>query len=512
MIPVVTASEMREIDRKTIDDYGLPSLVLMERAGLAVVKRIIEAFGGNRKFLILAGGGNNGGDGLVVARNLHNLGLEVTAYLVSPPDRLSPDCKRQFEIAAKMGVKVVHDRTPGKSKLDESVIVDAILGTGLNKPVRAELARLINSVNRAEGPVVSVDIPSGISADTGEVMGSAVMANLTVTFGLPKRGHLLPPGSEYSGELFIEDIGFPAETLEDPTGRCSLIQRADASTLIPPRFRNSYKGTYGHVLIAGGSPGKTGALLLAGRAALRTGSGLVTLATESSTSEVITPSVLEEMLLPLEFSEGDYSSALDQVFEFLDERGDVLAIGPGLGRDELKRDFTLELIANTRVPMVIDADALYHLASLTEAGLKKLFERLRAPALLTPHLGEMSRLLKKGAKNLKDDPLEAARRFSLETGTVLVLKGAPTIVASPEGEVFLNSTGNPGMAAAGSGDVLTGMIASLIGQGLPPLEAGILGVYLHGLAGDLGAGELGEHSLTAGDIINHIPAAYESLS
>jgi len=509
LVPVVTASEMREIDRKTIDDYGLPSLVLMERAGLAVVKRIIEALGGNRKFLILAGGGNNGGDGLVVARNLHNLGLEVTAYLLSPPDRLSPDCKRQFEIAGKMGVKVVHDRTPRKSKLDESVIVDAILGTGLNKPVRAELARLINSVNRAEGPVVSVDIPSGISADTGEVMGSAVMANLTVTFGLPKRGHLLNPGREYTGRLFVEDIGFPPELTRGSGFEISLIERNDASSLIPSRHSDSHKGTYGHVLVVGGSKGKTGALRLAGKAALRTGSGLVTLATDDVTASNITPAVLEEMILHLDLKNPE--KTLEEALSFLDERADLLVAGPGWGRDEERMDFMVELISHATVPMVIDADGLYALSVMGHQKLGKLMQKLRGPAVLTPHHGEMARLLGGRSSDIRKDPIGLVRKFSAETGSVLVLKGAPTIISTPEGRVFINGTGNPGMATAGTGDILAGMIGSLIGQGLPPVEASILGVYLHGLAGDLGADELGEHSLTAGELLQKIPDAISTI-
>lgn len=512
MIPVVTADKMREIDRATIETLGLPSLVLMERAGLSVAKRILKYDERPERIVIFSGGGNNGGDGIVIGRELHNRGFNVKLYLLSPPERLSPDCRKEFEIAKKYRLNISTSPPRSARSLEGCVIIDAILGTGLNKPLTDKINRVVNMINQSGSPVFSVDIPTGISSDTGEVMGNAVMADVTVTFGLPKRGHILPPGSEYTGRLFIEDIGFPSFLTDDAAYNTLLLEEEDAGELIPYRPKDSYKGTYGHLLVVGGSMGKTGALMLSGRAALRTGSGLVTLSSDAETIHSIAPSILEEMTLPLQFSGGDYIRPLDDVLSFLDERADVIAIGPGLGRDDLKRRFVLELIKEVRKPIVIDADALHHLSTLSEKELERLFSNLKAPAVLTPHHGEMMKLLKRAPDSLKRDPIETARGFATSTATLLVLKGAPTIIASPEGGVFINSTGNPGMATAGSGDVLTGMIGSLIGQSLAPLEASLLGVYLHGLAGDIASEELSPQSLLAGDIIEHIPDAYNTLT
>ncbi|RMG00481.1 MAG: NAD(P)H-hydrate epimerase, partial [Nitrospirae bacterium] len=299
MLPVVTADKMREIDRVTIETLGMPSLVLMERAGLAVVKRILEWGERPERFVVFSGGGNNGGDGIVIARELHNRGYSVKLYLLSPPERLSPDCKKEFDIAREYRLPISTSPPRSARSLEGCIIVDAIIGTGLNKPLKDKIDQVVNLINRSGSPVFSVDIPTGISSDTGEVMGSAVMADVTVTFGLPKRGHLLPPGNEYTGSLFIEDIGFPSFLTGGADHNTLLLKKEDAVELIPYRTKDSYKGTYGHLLVLGGSRGKTGALMLSGRAALRTGSGLVTLSSDAETIQSIAPSILEEMTLPL---------------------------------------------------------------------------------------------------------------------------------------------------------------------------------------------------------------------
>jgi NAD(P)H-hydrate epimerase len=510
---IVNAQQMREIDRVTIEEYGIPSLVLMERAGLAVVRRVKELFDGSKKIIILSGGGNNGGDGLVVARNLHNEGWVVKVYLTSPIDRLSKDCRKQFEIAKKMGVKFFLERFPSSRDLSENLVIDALLGTGLGKPVRDDLASLVKKVNRNASKVLSVDIPTGISSDTGEIMGSAINADFTVTFGLPKLGHLLYPGAEYTGRLFIEDIGFPKPLLETRDSGNEMLEMREMKLLLPERKRDAHKGDFGHVLVVGGSTGKSGAVLLAAKAALRSGSGLVTIGVPERVIDSFMASVSEEMTLPLPSTErGSLSkNASVNVIDFLHSMADVLAIGPGMGRDDETVWSVMDIIKKSPVPVVIDADALNALSTLEYREIVRFLERARSPVVLTPHPGEMARLLKTTSDDINRRRLEAAVTLSGDTGCYVVLKGAPTVISAPDGKSFINTTGNPGMATAGTGDVLAGMIASMIGQGFSVLDGTIFAVFLHGLAGDIAAARVTENSLKAGDLIDGIPCAYHTL-
>jgi hydroxyethylthiazole kinase-like uncharacterized protein yjeF len=503
---VVTAREMQDIDRKTIEGYGISGLVLMERAGLAVTRVVKEMAG--HKVLVLAGNGNNGGDGLVVARNLHNSGYNVKVLLLGQKRRMSPDCKAQHAVARKMGVSMEFRARLRTADIHGATVVDAIFGTGLGKDVSGEIASSISLLNASGAPVVSVDIASGVSSDTGQVMGVAVRASATVTFGLPKRGHLLYPGAGYTGKLFVEDIGFPPALTGGKDLRCSLLMREEMALLAPERPVYSHKGDYGHVLLISGSKGKTGAALMAARACLRTGAGLLTIGAPGLLTDSFQAAVTEEMFLPLpDTGRGTLAlNALDDILEFLDSKRAILAMGPGIGRDEETRKLLLELITRCTAPMLIDADGINALEG--KAGLLK---KLKAPAVLTPHPGEFSRLSGKGVGDIERDRIEAAVSFSKKSGTVLVLKGVPTVVAEPGGRAFVNPTGNPGMAKAGVGDVLTGMTAALMAQGLTPLDASLLGVYLHGLAGDISASEKGEHSLISSDIIEAIPEAYHAL-
>jgi NAD(P)H-hydrate epimerase len=538
-VKVVTANEMREIDRKTIERIGIPGSVLMERAGVAVAARIKEIFD-RKKVIVLAGGGNNGGDGIVCARELFNSGWNVKALLFIKQDRLSPDCLLQFRIAKQMGVPIEFRTDISEKDLHGAIVVDAMLGTGLSKDIEGVMAKAVTFLNNSGLSVVSVDIPTGISSDTGQIMGVAVKAGYTVTFGLPKRGHLLYPGAGYAGKLFIENIGFPEDLLTSDNLKVDLLEKRYVLSLIPERPNYSHKGDYGHVLIVAGSKGKTGAAFMAAKACMRAGSGLVTIGVPESLMDVFQSRVTEEMTLPLpDRGDGTLSSkAIGHILKFMSEKADVLCIGPGIGVSEDTRSLTADVIKSSRTPVVIDADGLN---SLSEARVKgqgagEIFKKAAAPIILTPHIGEMARLLQKsevrsqtppqipplvrggyGGVNSKlrtqieHDRIDAAISFSKETGTYLVLKGVPTIIAGPEGRAFINATGNPGMATAGTGDVLTGMIASFIGQGLGPLNASMLGVYMHGLAGDLAAGEKGEHSLIASDIIEYLPSAFKAM-
>ena len=519
MLKVVTANEMQRIDRVTIEKYGLSGLALMERAGLSVVEKINDLFfqrvpqssasgrADKRKTVVLCGGGNNGGDGFVIARLLNDQGEDVEVYLSVSPGSLKGDAKTNYNAAKKFGVTIYPALKFLRSRFQNTIIVDALMGTGLSSEVRIPLSRVINKVNRMNAPVVSVDIPSGISSDTGLVMGCAVKAGYTVTFGLPKRGHLLYPGAEHTGRLFVEDIGFPGKLLEPVKNGVCLFQSNDALDLLPERPDYSHKGTYGHVLLVAGSRGKTGAALMAARACLRTGAGLVTIGVPETLVSSFQSRVTEEMILPLpDRGNGTLSqSAADIILNFMKKSGTVMAIGPGMSVDAGISELVVRLITGSLKPVVIDADGLNAIAGKTG-----ILKKSRAQLILTPHPGEMKRLLR-GTHKAEADRIDTAVSFAKRTGTYLLLKGVPTVVATPAGEAFLNPTGNPGMATAGTGDVLTGMVAALLAQNLPPEHASILGAYLHGLAGDISAEKKGGRSLTASDIIKAIPGALRTI-
>ncbi|RJR16109.1 MAG: NAD(P)H-hydrate dehydratase [Nitrospiraceae bacterium] len=533
MLKIATSAEMHRIDRTTIEKYGISGTVLMERAGLCVVERINDILFQNtehithnteknraKKIIVVCGGGNNGGDGFVIARVMHNQGREVEVYLAATPRGLEGDAKINYDAARKYGVAIrpvshfLKHYPRGAAR--NCIIIDALIGTGLNKEVRSPLSDIIGKINKMSCPVVSVDIPSGISSDTGQIMGCAIKARYTVTFGLAKRGHFLYPGAEHTGQLFIEDIGFPLPLLASEKIRINMVQKEDINTLFPARPEYSHKGTYGHVLIIAGSRGKTGAALMAAKACLRTGAGLVTIGIPETLMGAFQSRVTEEMILPLpDKGNGTLSyGAAETIFDFLRKMGTVLAIGPGLSADKEISRLVTELVKGSRVPIVIDADGLNAIADNVN-----LLRKSRAPVILTPHPGEMARLLIQssivaGKDNLltliEEDRINIVLNFARQTGTYVVLKGPPTITASPLGEAYINTTGNPGMATAGTGDVLTGMISAFIAQGLSPADAAMAGVYIHGYAGDIIAEEKGKNALIASDIIRILPIVLKS--
>ncbi len=559
MLKVASAKEMQKIDRLAIKEYGIAGTILMERAGLAVVEKINELFlehrtqstehrlrttdnppippllkGGAGGIIILCGSGNNGGDGLVVARILHNQGRDVMVFLSAKPEDLKGDAKINYYTAVKFGVKIYPINKFLTRNLQlvtcNFIIIDALLGTGLNKDVRAPLSDAIKRVNKLKCPVISIDISSGISSDSGQIMGCAVRSQYTVTFGLPKRGHLLYPGAEYTGKLYIEDIGFPQDLLKSEDIKVNLIEKSDAMKLIPERPRYSHKGTYGHVLLIAGSKGKTGAAFMSAKACLRTGAGLVTLGVPESLMNVFQSRVTEEMVLPLpDKGNGTLSyKAVDSILKFLNKKINVLAIGPGISVDDEISKLVRALITESKVPLIIDADGINAIAGRTN-----VLKKSRVPVILTPHPGEMIRLLGQNTPSLtlpprgggqgwggdsqlqteiEKDRINTAISFAKKTKSYLVLKGMPTVIAMPEGNAFINSTGNAGMATAGTGDVLTGMISAFLAQGLAPQDASMLGVYMHGLIGDIVAQKKGEHSLIASDIINAIPAVFKTIN
>jgi len=543
MLKVVTSEEMRQIDMTTIGKYGIAGTILMERAGLAVASKINEIISrspdypvgaihelplhkrGNLKVIVFCGGGNNGGDGLVASRILHTQGRDVEVYLAAKPNDLKGDAKINYNAAKKFGVRIFPVTRFLNNPLSLTpypcLIVDALLGTGLNKDIRMPLSEVVNKINRLSLPVVSIDIPSGISSDSGQIMGCAVKAQVTVTFGLPKRGHYIYPGAEYTGKLYVEDIGFPRKLTGSEKIKVNLPQREDIISLLPERPGYSHKGTYGHVLLIAGSKGKTGAALMAAKACLRTGAGLVTIGVPESLVSSFQSRVTEEMILPLaDKGNGTLSfKSADAIIAFLKKQANVLAIGPGLSADSEISELIYRLVINSNIPIVIDADGLNALSGKTG-----ILKKSKAPIILTPHVGEMARLVQgvrgKGygvaagfslREEIERDRINVALIFAKKTGCYLILKGVPTVIAAPDGNAFINPTGNPGMATAGTGDVLTGMISSFLAQRLSPQNASILGVYMHGLTGDMVAQIRGEHSLVASDIINAIPGVFKKI-
>lgn len=513
---VVTAAEMRKIDQDTIEGIGIPGIVLMETAGREIVRAIDRNYPTAQRIGILVGKGNNGGDGLVIARQLAHTGHDVRIFLVSPSDSFSGEARTNLDIANNLGL---HIEEPLSNVLPHikshrcELLVDAILGTGLRGNVREPITNIINAVNALSIPILAVDLPSGLDADTGKPLGTCINANRTVTIGLPKRGLLLHPGAELSGELEIADIGFPKQVINAQNIKVNWTTKDDVAKLLPTRPSASHKGSYGRVLVVAGSTGMTGAASLTSEAALRAGAGLVTLAIPKSLNAILEVKLSEVMTLPLpETEDGSLAeSATHTIIEYAEKTKSVLAIGPGLSQHAQTVTLVHQLIKENKeqgldLRMLIDADGLNALAKEPE-----LINLLGKEAVLTPHLGEMARLTNKQIPSLAADSISTAEEFTKEFGVTLVLKGAPTITSDTKGKVWINSTGNPGMATAGMGDVLTGVISGLMAQKVPSADAAALGVYLHGLAGDIAAESMGCHGLIAGDVLKAIPLAISSV-
>jgi ADP-dependent NAD(P)H-hydrate dehydratase / NAD(P)H-hydrate epimerase len=511
---IVTAKEMQALDKETIGGHGVPGLHLMENAGRRVFDEIQRLSGGVRgkRATIIAGKGNNGGDGLVVARHLKRAGAAVSVYLLANEDEISPDARASLaaykKIRGKFYPKSSFDLSGLQTRLAESdLVVDAIFGTGLSSPVKGLAAEAISAINASSKPVVSIDLPSGINADTGDVMGVAVTAKLTVTLALPKLGLFLYPGADHVGLLKIVDIGIPEALVDRLRVRIELLTANQMADLLPRRPANSHKGTFGHTAVIAGSVGKTGAAVMASLSALRAGAGMVTLAVPESLEARLPSRPWEIMTLPLpETADHTISlSAEKALLQFLEGKA-AAAIGPGLSAQAETQELVRNLIRQNEIPTVLDADGLNAFGEKAA-----LLSQARAPLILTPHPGEMARLSGLSTEKIQRDRPEAAGQFSQEHRVHVVLKGARTVVADPSGLLSINPTGNPGMATAGTGDVLTGIIAGLLSQGLSAAGAAKLGVYLHGLAGDLAAAQRGPMGLIAGDLIEQIPAAIRSL-
>ena len=521
---VVTAAEMRQIDQDTIEGIGIPGIVLMETAGSAIVRAIERHYPSCQRIGIFAGKGNNGGDGIVIARQLSHIGRAVHLFLVSPPESFTGEAEINLQIATNLGLRIEEiltwtgfdgtETVPTTTPLAScELLVDAIFGTGVRGTVRDPIATLINSINRLPIPILSVDLPSGLDADTGHPLGTCVQADRTVTIGLPKRGLLMHPGTELAGKLEVVDIGFAEQVIDAQDIKVNWTSATHARHWMPPRPLSSHKGSYGRVLVVAGSTGMTGAAALASEAALRAGAGLVTLAIPKHLNPILEGLLPEVMTLPLpETDAGSLAvSATSPILEFAEQTKSILAIGPGLSQHPETVSLIQQLIRENReqgldLRIVIDADGLNALADVRET-----LSFLNNEAVLTPHPGEMARLTQIPIPTLEADRIGTAQQFASEHGVTLVFKGAPTVTSDPNGHLWVNSTGNPGMATGGMGDVLTGVIAGLMAQGISSESAAALGVYLHGLAGDTAAEALGMHGLTASDVLKAVPQAISSL-
>jgi len=514
---VLNADEMREADRRTIEDAGVPASVLMENAGLAVVERLTEVLSQRpdlrlRKIAVVCGKGNNGGDGLVVARLLVESGHDVQAFVLSPIAALTGDRKEKLERARARSVRLheVVDEDAWKGAFLDvrgaGVVVDAILGTGLKRAAESLAAVAINDLNALDAYRVAVDVPSGLSAASGRVDGPAVRADLTVALAAPKVCHFVPPACLHVGRLEIADIGISAETIAACAGLLATIEPEPLVGLLPPRRADANKGDFGHLLLVAGSIGKTGAAAMAALSALRSGVGLVTVACPQSTLASIAGFAPEIMTVPLaETPDGGLAASTVEQLRELSKGKTALAIGPGLGRNSETEVLVRRLVGLVSLPVAIDADGINAFAKDRRA-----LPRGR-PVALTPHPGEMARLLGISSAEVQEDRLGVARRFATENEVFIALKGFRTLVAEPTGHVRIATTGNPGMATGGTGDVLTGIVGALLAQGVSPGPALQLGVYLHGLAGDLAAHETGQTALIATDVLRKIPAALRLL-
>jgi ADP-dependent NAD(P)H-hydrate dehydratase / NAD(P)H-hydrate epimerase len=512
---VLNASQMRDADRRAIEEIGLPSLVLMENAGRQTVAAMEAMYAdlSERHVGVLCGRGNNGGDGFVVARTLAQRGVVVSVFLLGRVAEVRGDARINLEILGRLGLTVVEVADSQAWELhfsevsDCTLIVDAIFGTGLNAPLSGLIESVVADLNASGIPMIAIDLPSGLSADSHEPIGPCIDAGLTVTLAAPKLPLVLPPAENHAGDIVIADIGIPSEVIDSLDGpRVELLTRASMRELITPRTADSHKGDYGRVLVIAGSRGKTGAAHLAAVGALRSGAGLVTVATPTSCLNTVAAMAAEYMTEPLD--EAINGLDPDNIDHLLEIARDVVALGPGLGQAEGTRDFVKQFVDRATMPLVIDADGLNAFASDPD----RLVGREGRDVIITPHPGEMARLVGMSTDEVQASRLEIARNFAVAHRVYVVLKGHRTLIATPDEKVFINPTGNAGMATGGTGDVLTGMIAGWLAQLLDAEAACTLAVYLHGMAGDLAEADEGEVSMTAGDLAGHIGDAVMELT
>lgn len=510
-LPLYTAEQMRRTDSNAIRGIGIPGAVLMDRAGMAVTEYLLEHFCEHHCFVILAGKGNNGGDGFVAARYLLEAGADIQVFAAAPAGKYGGDAAVNLKVLGKLGLKVRHmpsAATLRKALATDCVIVDAVFGTGFSGEPRGKAAEFIRiasaAAERYGSPVVAVDTPSGLDASSGTVAEQTLAADATVTFHVPKVGHFTAPGSFYSGDVILADIGIPAEADVEPDH--FLTDSDQLSALIPPKLDFDNKFSVGRVLLVGGSTGLTGAPCLAAEAALRSGAGVVTAAIPAGLNGIFENKLLEVMTMPLgepgseHLREDTLEAVLAVAASF-----DCLAIGPGLGRGDETARLVRKLLSSAEVPVVLDADGLNAFA-----GKPGALKKRPAPTILTPHAGELGRLMGKPSAAVAENSLATAKAAARRTGAVVLLKGAHSISTDADA-TMLNPTGNPGLATAGSGDVLTGVVSALVARGLPPLEAAAGGARIHGAAADMAAADLGMDNIVSSDLLDFLPQAFNEL-
>ena len=506
---LVTAAQMQRLDRRAIEEFAIPGLILMENAGRGVCDLIHRHFAArlHQGVTVLAGPGNNGGDGFVIARHLHQAGVKVKILALVSGEKFKGDALTNYGILKKLGLPITEcldsaslSAVSGPIKRS-GLIVDAIFGTGLTREVTGRFARSIEMANEGPAPIMAVDIPSGLSADTGRPLGTTIRADITATMALAKIGLVLHPGADYVGDLHVVEIGIPRSAINEAGIKTELFDEESFRTVLRPRPATGHKGTFGHILILAGSEGKTGAAALSAHGALRSGAGLVTLGCPSGIQPVLAQKLTEAMVEGLpETRSGTLSREAMPVIESMLEKREALAMGPGLGLGRETRALACQLIEAVPVPAVVDADALTALG--TDHGPVR---RAKGPRVLTPHPGEMARLLGCTTAEVQHDRMAAALSLAHSSGAIVVLKGARTVIAAPDGKISINSTGNPGMGAGGMGDTLTGIIGGLLAQGYAVWDAARISVFVHGRAADQMAKLRGNWGYLASEVADWIP-------
>jgi len=495
---ILTSTQMRNIDRRTIERLGVPSIVLMENAAIAVVDAIFAHYPNSERVAIVCGTGQNGGDGFAVARHLENRGVVPVIVIVGDRGSVRGDAQTNLLVCERLGIPIYDIAVGGDLETalahaaDTDVLVDAIFGTGLNRAPAGIYADVIRGIAELRIPVLAIDLPSGANASSAEPFEPCVQAEVTVTFAAPKLCHIFEPAALYCGEVIVADISIPDAAVEEEAVTLALITPKSIQPHIAPRLAATHKGTYGHVGVIAGSPGRSGAAVMCARGAIRMGAGLVTVMTDEMTAKLVHVGSIESMT----------DSGAD-VTEFLRNKSAAL-IGPGLPDDDASYANVRAIVSAIDLPLIIDASALNAFASrageINPRGL---------PRVITPHPGELARIMGTDTKSIGADRIAAAREAARACNCVVVLKGYQTLVAEPDGHVYVNPTGNPGMASGGMGDVLSGVVAALLARGTDPVDAACTAVYLHGLAGDLLKEEIGDTGLAATDVADRIPRAIQ---
>lgn len=516
--PLVTAQQMRAFDHSTINMFGIPGVVLMENAGRSTFLEIYRRFEcqlSGLKAAVIAGPGNNGGDGFVIARYLINHKANVRTYLVSPISRIKGDALVNLNILLAMGGSVIELKNP-EDLLEASgfwrecgLVVDSILGTGLQSDVRSPIKEILDIINECPGFTVAVDIPSGVDSDTGQLRGCAVRADLTMTYGFRKLGMAIYPGKRACGEIEVVDISIPASLVNEVSPKARLVDHADIKSYFQLRQNPvTHKGSFGHVLVVGGSPGKTGAVAMAARAASRIGAGLVTVATPEKLNPILENKLTEEMTVPVSCDgSGQWNDRSVEEVTSLIQGKTCIVVGPGLSSTESAQKVVEKVLIEAHCPVVLDADGL----NCVVGKLDKLTGRQKH-MVFTPHPGEMARLTGLSSNEIQANRVDAARNFSIKHNLWLVLKGAASISSSPGGEIYVNASGNPWMASGGQGDVLSGILGGLLAQGLGTQVAVPLGVFMHGTLADMIVNDHGARPVLAMDVVDRIPNYLSELA